>query len=409
MGVIKLHEAVQEWGQRLAKVVNCAKPLALAKDFSSHCFEIMSKEGSKGDARTGNKICRKEYKKFSSCPAYEHIKVSMTRIESIESEDRTTFEFSFAFRFNFKKIFDEVEPEKGTSNLKGGYLIKHFKVFDLLEQLIYDSGAFPEFCVIFWDVYYTFWKHKKFETVTNTALTWANPRVYFDYEGALHGGDYKRFTKRWDNLVTSYAMEKRDDFVNLLNLAAYRESRQAFHDESHQLIQILDRVFVPMADYAVPDEWLKADEERGSWDPWSSEIPLGMNLGKLEEYEFELPEEYWKVLYDLEHAFDKQVSKQVYKQIAGSRKEIKIRPALNVVFTKSKIILSALLDAAANMPILIWALREELANEVKRWITEFITGYNKNLDKLGKSEIAKRVDIDYSWTTTDTLYRPRRK
>jgi len=406
MGVIKLHEAVQKWGQRLAKVIDCAKPLTLAEDFSSHCFGIISKGESKEGVKIGDKICRKEYKEFSNCPAYKHIKVSVRRIES---ENRTTFKFSFIFRFNFKKIFDEVEPEKGTSNLKGGYLIKYFKVFDLLERLIYDSGAFPEFCVIFWDVYYTFWEHKKLGTITDTALTWANPRVYFDYEGALHGGDYERFAKRWGNLVTSYAMEKSNDFANLLNLAAYKESRPLFRDESHQLVQILDRVFVPMMDYEVPKEWLEADEEQGSWDLWSSEIPLGMNLEKLEEYEFELPEEYWKVLHDLEHAFDKQVSKQIYKQIARSGKEIKITPALNVVFTKSKIILSALLDAAANMPILIWALREELADGMKRWITEFITGYSKNLDKLEKSEIAKKVDIDYSWTTTDAPYRPRRK
>jgi hypothetical protein len=401
MGTIKLYEAVQKWGQRLKKVVNCASPLALAKDFSLYYFAAKSKKEGKKDGSTRNKIYQKEYNNFPNCPFYEHIKVSMKRSDS---GNKTTFEFSFVFRFDFKKVFKEVEPEEGTSNLEGGHFIKHFKIFDALERLIYDSGAFPKFCVIFWDVYYTIWKHEKFEKAIDTALTWANPRLYFDYKGTLQGGDYGAFVKRWDSFVTSYAREKKEDFIVLSNLAAYGESRSLIHKQhGHLLTTLLDNFFVPIMDYQVPKESQKASNDLDSEEP--PDIDLDLDL---EEYEFELPEEYRKLLFDLEHALDKQVNEQIYKQIASLHKKIEIKPILEVIYTKSKIIFSALLDVARNMPILLWTLREELAEQLKLWIITFITGYIENLDKLEKSEIAKGVDIDYSWVATDALQKTKR-
>ena len=108
MRAIKLYEAVQKWGQKLTEAINCANPLDLAKDFSLYYFGAKSREKSK--------IYQKEYNKFPDCPFYEHIKISM---KCSESDNKTTFEFSFAFKFNFKKVFEEVEPEMGTSDLKG--------------------------------------------------------------------------------------------------------------------------------------------------------------------------------------------------------------------------------------------------------------------------------------------------
>jgi hypothetical protein len=394
MGAIKLYEAVQKWGQRLKKVVNCANPLALAKDFSLYYFEAKSEEESKKDSSRGSKIYQREYNKFPGCPFYDHIKVSMKRIDS---DNKTTFEFSFIFKFDFKKVFKEVEPEEGTSNLKGGHFIKHFKVFYALEKLIYDSGAFPKSCVISWDVYYTIWKHEKFEKVIDTALTWANPSLYFDYNDVLQDEDYGAFVERWDNLVTSYAREKSNDFVILSSLAAYHESRSLINKEhGHHFITILDNFFLQMLDYQAPKKWEEVDDDLGSEEPPDID---------LEEYEFELPEEYRELLFDLEHALDKQVS----KQIINLRKKIEIRPLLEVIYTKSKIIFSALLDVAGNMPILLWTLREELAEQLKLWIITFITRYIKNLDKLEKSKIAKGVDIDYSWVITDAPQKTKKK
>jgi hypothetical protein len=398
MGAIKLYEAVQKWGQKLKKVINCVNPLALAKDFSLYYFTIQSKETNKwSDDNEKTRIYQKEYNKFPDCPFYEHIKISMKRNES---GNRTTFEFNFIFRFDFKKVFEEVEPERGASNLKGGEFVKYFKVFDVLEELIYDSGAFPKSCVIFWDVYYTIWKHDKFEETIDTALTWTNSRLYFDYNGVLQGGNYEAFVKKWDRHVTSYAQKRTNYYINLLNLVAYHESRQAFHEENPHLARIMDDFFLSMLAHPMPPEWSEED-----YDPEE-----GTDLDDLlDEYDFELPEEYIKLLHDLDNALDKQVSKQIYQQIARSGKKIEIKKSLDVVFTKSKMIFSALLDAAANMPILLWALREEMAEQLKSWIVTFITGCVKNSDKLGKSAIARNVDIDYSWVATDTPHKTRKK